>query len=47
MNNRTASRCDAEMCPYWTGQGCICEVFDLHYPARLPIEEEEEEEEDD
>lgn len=24
-----SSRCDAEMCPNWTGHGCICEVMDL------------------
>jgi len=23
------SRCDAELCPHWTGQGCICDVLDL------------------
>jgi hypothetical protein len=22
-------RCDAELCSYWTGQGCICAVMDL------------------
>lgn len=22
-------RCAAELCQYWTGEGCICEVFGL------------------
>ena len=22
-------RCDAELCPRWTGQGCICAVMDM------------------
>lgn len=21
--------CEAELCPYWTGQGCACQVLDL------------------
>ena len=25
-------RCEAELCPNWTGQGCICEVLDLDRP---------------
>lgn len=31
--------CDAELCEYWTGFGCIC--------AALGIDIEEEDEEDD
>lgn len=23
------SRCDAEMCPMWDGEGCPCETFSL------------------
>ena len=23
------SRCDAELCQYWTGQGCICEAMGI------------------
>lgn len=22
-------QCDAELCAYWTGRGCICDVMDL------------------
>lgn len=22
-------QCDAELCPFWTGFGCVCAVFDL------------------
>ena len=24
-----AAACDAELCPNWTGQGCICDVLGL------------------
>jgi hypothetical protein len=33
------SGCEAEMCQYWTGQGCICEV--------LGLESDEHQEEDE
>lgn len=23
------SRCEAELCPVWTGEGCICEALGL------------------
>ena len=26
--------CDQEMCPYWDGHGCPCEVFDISPEAR-------------
>lgn len=29
--------CDAELCPYWTGQGCICEVIDLPRGQDAPV----------
>jgi len=31
------STCDAELCPNWTGHGCICEVLDLPKEARWGI----------
>lgn len=33
------NRCDAELCPSWTGDGCICQVFGLE---RKPLEEDDE-----
>lgn len=24
-----ASSCEAELCPYWTGQGCACTVLGI------------------
>lgn len=27
------SRCDQEMCPYWDGEGCPCDVFDIDPPG--------------
>lgn len=32
------NRCDAELCPNWTGQGCICEVLDLPAPGQQPTQ---------
>lgn len=26
--------CDAELCEYWTGQGCICEVMGIERAER-------------
>jgi hypothetical protein len=28
------SRCDQELCPQWTGSGCVCEVLDIEQPER-------------
>ena len=25
--------CDAEMCEFWTGSGCICDVMGIERPA--------------
>jgi hypothetical protein len=32
--------CDAELCPYWTGDGCACAVFGIERPA--PPDEDED-----
>ena len=33
-------RCNAEMCPFWTGMGCACDVMGLEEDERPePIEE--------
>jgi hypothetical protein len=29
------SRCDAELCDHWTGQGCACEVLGIDRDAKL------------
>jgi len=28
------SACDQELCPQWSGSGCVCEVFSLDRPER-------------
>lgn len=30
--------CEAELCPYWTGQGCACEVFGIDEGERRAAE---------
>lgn len=25
------TRCDAELCQYWTGSGCACAVFEIEH----------------
>ena len=29
-----SERCDAEMCPFWTGHGCACDVLDIDEEER-------------
>lgn len=28
-----SANCGQEMCPYWTGQGCACEVMSIDRPC--------------
>lgn len=28
------SSCEAELCPYWTGQGCACDFLDISEEER-------------
>jgi len=40
------SRCDAELCVYWTGEGCACVVFGIERESEEESTEDSNENEE-